>query len=440
MKNTYSFSQEAFVNYEIERQLKENNVSVDFPKSLTKLTEQDFAVAYRPDRKDFRELDAFTVDAADCQDMDDAISLEVTETGYVLGVHIADVSAYVQPGSALDEAALNRGTSVYLPGLTIPMLPDILTNNLCSLVPGKDRNTTSILINLNRDAEVLGYTITKGLIRSRVKGVYSEINHLFEGTASDSVKKKYAPMQEKLMQMRSLSKQLRSKRGADGANLENNSKVKITFENGCIQVAPDIHEDAQKMIEEFMVLANRLVAEYMVANKLPCIFRTQPEKDVQAFYMPVVNRHAELALHAYCHFTSPIRRYPDILVHRALGYHLAGYSRAEIISLMDETPLSEMSEVSTKRSRRESNIEKSIDRYCCARYFSQRRDEQFVGKITGMESTWDEAMIRMNDFNLMVIGTTALKEYQGQSVSFTIAVDNKNRLRARNIKLIAAAA
>ena len=222
--------------------------------------------------------------------------------------------------------------------------------------------------------------------------------------------------------------------------MERRKSIKITFENGRIKVISDIHEDAQNMIEEFMVLANRLVAEYMVANKLPCIFRTQPEKNVPAYYVPVVSRHAELELNAYCHFTSPIRRYPDVLVHRVLGYHLSGCSREEILLLMEENFLKEMSEVSTKRSRRESTIERGINRYCCARYFSQRKNEQFVGKITSKESARDEAMIRMDDFNLLVIGTAALKEYQGQSVSFTIDVDNKNRLRARNIKLMAAAA
>ena len=159
MKKMNGFSQEAFLNAEINKQLEEHNVPVEFPARLAGLSEKDFEVEFRQDRKDFRDLSVMTIDAADCKDMDDAVILEVTSSGYILGVHIADVTAYVLPHSDLDQEALIRGTSLYLPGLTIPMLPKVLTNDLCSLVPGKDRNTISVLINLDKDANVTNYSV-----------------------------------------------------------------------------------------------------------------------------------------------------------------------------------------------------------------------------------------------------------------------------------------
>lgn len=438
MKKMNGFSQETFLNAEINKQLKEHNVSVEFPARLAGLSEQDFEIEFRQDRKDFRDLSVMTIDAADCKDMDDAVSLEVTSSGYILGVHIADVTAYVLPHSDLDQEALSRGTSLYLPGLTIPMLPQVLTNNLCSLVPGKDRNTISVLINLDKDANVTGYSVTKGVIRSRIKGVYSEINSLFEGKASASVKRRYAAMQEMLLQLKILSEQLREKRMADGANIQNNSVPKISIENGRIMVRPEINKAAEIMVEEFMVLANRLVAEYMIANRLPCIFRTQRIKNTRASYMAVVNNHAELALDTYCHFTSPIRRYPDLLVHRALGYYLAGLSAVEIAALMDQEAMNEVSEISTKRSRRAADIEYSIRRYCYARYFSWHKREQFHGQVTSGDNTKGQTLIRLDRYNLLVIGNEAIREYQGQRVSFYIDIDNRSCLRAHDIKLEAA--
>lgn len=438
MKKMNEFSQAAFLNAEIDKKLEENRVPVEFPAHLAELKAQDFEVEFRPDRRDFRDLPVMTVDSADCKDMDDAVSLEVTSSGYVLGVHIADVTAYVLPGSELDQEALNRGTSIYLPGRTIPMLPQVLTNNLCSLVPGKDRNTISVLINLDQAANVTAYTITKGMIRSRIKGVYSEINSLYEDTASDSVKGKYAAVQEMLLQMKTLSEQLRARRAADGANIQNNSEPKITLKKGRILVRPNVNKAAEIMIEEFMVLANRLVAEYMIANQLPCIFRTQRVKNTRANYMAEVNHHAELALDAYCHFTSPIRRYPDLLVHRALGYRLSGLSTAEIAALMGAEAMNEVSDIATSRGRRAADIEYFIRRYCYAKYFSWHRRELFHGQITDRANCRGKAMIRLDSYNLLVIGTAAIKEYQGQRVSFYIGTDDRNCLMARGIKLEAA--
>ncbi|MBP3818184.1 MAG: RNB domain-containing ribonuclease [Butyrivibrio sp.] len=428
-------NQEAFLNTEINRQLKEHNVPVMFPAHLAGLSEEDFEIEFRKDRKDFRNLSVMTIDSADCKDMDDAISLEVTSSGYILGVHIADVTAYVLPHSDLDQEALNRGTSIYLPSLTIPMLPEVLTNNLCSLVPGKDRNTISVLINLDMNANVTSYSVTKGVIRSRIKGVYSEINSIFECKASDYVKRRYAVVKEMLTKMKILSELLREKRMAEGANIQTNSVPKITIENSGILVWPKINKSAEIMVEEFMVLTNRLVSEFMIANCLPCIFRTQRIKNTKACYMSVANIHAELALDTYCHFTSPIRRYPDLLVHRALGYYLSGLSSAEIAALMDTETMNEVSEITTKRSRRAADIEYCIRRYCYAMYFSWHKREQFHGQVTGENNPNGQTLIKLDRYNLLVIGNAALKEYQGHRVSFYIDIDNRSYLKAHDIQL-----
>ncbi len=174
----------------VMKQFECNGITMAFPAEIEDLTEQDLTpVLCR--RKDFRGEDAFTIDCTDCKDMDDAVSVIKTSYGYRLAVHIADVSAYVVPGSDLSALAENRATSVYLPNITVPMLPKVLSNNLCSLNPNEDRNTLSIILKINNKGKVISYEITKGLIRSRLKGDYTEINAIFDGTAPNDVYMKY---------------------------------------------------------------------------------------------------------------------------------------------------------------------------------------------------------------------------------------------------------
>lgn len=172
-------------------QFETYNIDPLFPAKIANLQEEDLKVEKCIHRKDFRGEKAFTVDCEDCKDMDDAVSVIKTSEGYRLAVHIADVSAYVPLGSDLDQIASYRATSIYLPHLTVPMLPKVLSNNCCSLNPGVSRYTLSVIVHLSKKGEVIKSEITKGEIRSRVKGIYSEINRMLSGDRSMKLLEKY---------------------------------------------------------------------------------------------------------------------------------------------------------------------------------------------------------------------------------------------------------
>ena len=168
------------------------NIDPSFPAEFSKLQEKDLNIEECFSRKDFRGEKAFTIDCEDCKDMDDAVSIVKTAKGYRLAVHIADVSAYVPLGSELDQVASYRATSIYLPHLTVPMLPEALSNGCCSLNPGVSRYTLSVIAYLNENGDVVCSEITKGMIRSRVKGVYSEVNKLLSGDKDNALMEKYS--------------------------------------------------------------------------------------------------------------------------------------------------------------------------------------------------------------------------------------------------------
>ena len=179
-----------------ESVLRSNGIRCDFPNAV--LTEAQEVSTGTPritkSRLDLREKEIFTIDGADAKDLDDAISLEKTSKGWMLGVHIADVSHYVRPGSALDEEAMARGTSVYFTDKVVPMLPKALSNGICSLNAGVQRYTLSALIELDKNGAIIDVTLAESLIKSRVRGVYSEVNRIFEGTADGIITKKYIPV------------------------------------------------------------------------------------------------------------------------------------------------------------------------------------------------------------------------------------------------------
>lgn len=427
----------ALVNEEIDRQLHENSVKVDFPAEFYALSEKDFEKTRDFGRADYRNLNTFTLDCSDCQDMDDALSLEVTDHGYVLGIHIADVSSFVTPYSSLDDDAVERATSIYLPSRTIPMLPPVLTNDLCSLMEGKDRKTMSVMVSLDNDANVLDYEISRAAIRSRIKGSYDDVNALLAGTASSQTVKKYACVLDDILTMSSLAQKMRNQRAAAGANMQNNSVPQIEIADDRVIVTPHTNGEAELMVEEFMILANRLVAEFMIVNELPTIFRVQEEKDRQAEYRFVLCHHAELALDAYVHFTAPIRRYADIVVHRVLGYYLDGYTVEEIRDLFEDEDPEYVCDQVTRKSRRAANLSLACNRFCYAQYFNWRRSERFSGTVTAYDRN-HRPLITLDAYNIIVVGDAAIGRFMGQAVSFNISVDNKRALKAFNTNLIAA--
>ncbi len=331
-------------------------------------------------RIDLRAQPIFTLDGADTKDMDDAISIEKLPEGYLLGVHIADVSEYVRPGTALDGEALARGTSIYYADSVIPMLPRALSNGICSLNEGADRLAFSCLLTLSEEALVLSARFEKTVIRSRVKGVYSEVNALWDGTAGEETLVKYAPVAGELAVMREVYEKLAALRARRGAlDIESGEAVLTLNEQGrCVGVERRTRGDAERMIEEFMLLANTAAASLARGAGAPFVYRVHEKPDIErvemlkkalgaagvayhfagdipttrelaqllndtrgtpleravhentlrslakARYSPVPEGHYGLALANYAHFTSPIRRYADLAVHRILTDLRAG--------------------------------------------------------------------------------------------------------------------
>ena len=232
-------------------------------------------------RRDYRGMPVFTIDSAETKDIDDAISLEKTDTGYRLGVHIADVSHYVRPGSALDAEAFARGTSVYYADSVIPMLPRQLSNGICSLNEGADRLAFSCMMELDAAGRVVDYAFVKSVIRSRVKGVYKEVNAIFDGTADNALRQRYAAVAQELSLMRELYHKLAKLRAARGAMDIESGEAKLVLDEAgrCVDVVKRERGEAEQMIEEFMLLANSSAAALARRLKLPFVYRVHEAPD-----------------------------------------------------------------------------------------------------------------------------------------------------------------
>ena len=364
-----------------------SGIPTEFPDAVLqeadKLEHAGVQAADFANRLDLRDQIIFTIDGAESKDLDDAISIERRDNGYRLGVHIADVSHYVKGNNALDKEALNRGTSVYYADQVIPMLPKALSNGICSLNPDEDRLAFSAIMDLDADGALCSYEFHKTVIRSRVKGIYSEINTIFDGTAAAEIMEKYKDVTPALMIMKELAEkriQLRESRGVPEIETTE-SKILMNEDGLCVDVLPRTRGFSEQLIEEFMLLANESAARTAKHRAIPFVYRVHeapsPEKidnleevltkmnvehpvfrDVRPVHfatilrearkqnnplLPVLNLtilramskakyapeaigHFGLALEDYAHFTSPIRRYSDLAIHRILTDVVAGYS------------------------------------------------------------------------------------------------------------------
>ncbi len=328
-------------------------------------------------RLDLRETITFTIDGADAKDFDDAVSIERTKTGWTLGVHIADVANYVKPGTALDKEAYERGTSVYLPGRVIPMLPEALSNGLCSLRPDVDRLTMSALMDLDEKGRVIGSRFANSVIHSARRFTYEELEAWYNGDASALRPGEEKKLGETLREMKTvalLRRKLREQRGALDFDFPE-TKVELDATGRPTALKRRTRLFTHQLIEEFMLAANEAVATELRESGYPVLYRVheQPDpekmaitlaflgklkigapkgdikpKDLQrmlaliagkpeqrlvhtlilrslrlARYTPGHDIHFGLALDDYCHFTSPIRRYPDLFVHRLLKSRIA---------------------------------------------------------------------------------------------------------------------
>ena len=391
-------------------------------------------------RMDLRALPIFTIDSAETKDIDDAISLTRTsDGGFELGVHIADVSNYVKPGTELDNEAFSRATSVYYADQVVPMLPKALSNGICSLNENELRLAFSCLMRLDKEGNLTDYRFVKSIIRSRVKGVYSEINALLAGTADAEIKAKYADVIDQLPAMKELyghRARLRKERGC--MDIESGEVKLILDENGrCIDVKKRTSGESESMIEEFMLLANQCAAHFARVKQIPFVYRVHEEpnaeklerlhallqacgindhfakevptpKELSAIlegvrgtpYEQIINTgmlrcmskavyeekpkgHYGLVLKDYAHFTSPIRRYPDLAIHRIMTDLLQGTDKETMI-----LRYSDFAEKASKQSSEREIIAMQIERKAedCykAEYARRHLGECYEGTISGV--------------------------------------------------------
>ena len=380
-------------------------------------------------RRDLRSLLTFTIDGADARDFDDAISIEALPEGYRLYVHIADVSHYVKNNGIIDREAYSRGTSCYFPDRVFPMLPPSLSNGICSLNPGQDRYALTTILTLSHTGEVLSFEITEAVIRSDFRLVYDSVTAMLETGRPDSGMEAVFPT---LQLLDALSTQLSARRHEKGSIDFGVPEPEIVFDKqGQIaDIAKRTEGRADRMIENCMVLCNQVIAEYIFHLDAPFVYRVHeapdnekleklydalhtlslsfpgkfsrqkvkeflerlPENDtadivrvlllrsmMKARYSHENTGHFGLALSYYCHFTSPIRRYPDLLCHRVVKAILHGKDTQKLAGKVRRSALA-----SSQREEAATEAEREAVRYLMCRYMESFVGEEFEGVITSV--------------------------------------------------------
>ena len=412
-------------------------------------------------RMDLRDVTMVTIDGEDAKDLDDAVSLSMDGENYVLGVHIADVTNYVQERSALDVEALKRGTSVYLVDRVIPMLPHALSNGICSLNAGENRLALSCIMTINPKGEVIDHTIAETVIKVDTRMSYTSVKKILEDKDQEEIAKyeRLVPMFELMRDLAAILRKKRMIRGSIDFDFPE-TKVILDSQGKPVEIKPYDRNVATKIIEDFMLIANETVATDYYWQELPFVYRTHDNPDSekmqklsafinnfgynihisrdevhpkelqkllmkidgtpeealisrltlrsmkQARYTTVNSGHFGLAASYYCHFTSPIRRYPDLQIHRIIKENLRGRMNEARIKHYEEI-LNEVAKQSSEKERRAEEAERETVKLKKVEYMEDYIGEVFEGVISGVMEwgiyvelpTTVEGLVRVADMN-----------------------------------------
>ncbi len=485
----------------IEAVLLAKKVRQVFPEDVIKeakrVSEEGIHEQELKRRKDLRNLPIITIDGSDAKDLDDAVYVEkINDDEYKLGVHIADVTHYVKEDRKIDKEALKRATSVYISDRVIPMLPKELSNGVCSLNPGEDKLTLSVEMIINNEGKVIDYQIYESVLTNRYRMTYDDVTEILENNDEELIQK-YTEIVPMLKVMEELSLILRKKRDLRGAiDFEFPETKIITDETGrAIDVTKYERKTSNKIIEEFMLVCNETVAEHYYWLNMPFVYRIHEDPDEEkmyefskfiynlgytlkgnevhprelqqllikikntkeeslinnmmlrslkkAIYSPDASGHFGLAAKYYCHFTSPIRRYPDLQIHRIIKGQLKGiYSESDLNKLFERTAM--VAEQSSKMERIADEVERDTDKIKIAEFMSDKINEEYEGVVSGvtsfgifveLENTVEGLVHISNMVDDYYIYDNEKKELFGQGSNKVFKIGDLVRIRVANVSI-----
>lgn len=481
--------------------IKKYNLPLEFPEKVLRQAEQipeEITDEELKGRLDLRNEKIVTIDGEDAKDLDDAVSVKKIPGGYRLGVHIADVSYYVKEDTPLDKEARKRGCSVYLVDRVIPMLPPKLSNGICSLNPKVPRLTMSVIIDFDESARVRSYQITPSIIRTCERMTYTAVNKILEENDEETVKR-YEYLIEDFKLMEELAAKLNRKRFERGSLDFNFEEAKVILDESgrTVEIRKEKRRTGERIIEEFMLAANEVIAEHMYWLKVPFVYRVHEIPDMEKMYAlqeflhnlgysikgiknikpkalqqileavkgkpeervvsTVLLRslkraryseenlgHFGLASHYYTHFTSPIRRYPDLVIHRILREQLEGKLDEERMEYLNEV-LGRIAKHSSERERIAEEAERETVELKMAEYMAGKIGEVFPGIISSVTpfgffvelentveglvhvSTLEDDFYRFDEKSITLRGERTKKVFKiGDRVKVRVARVNKN--------------